>query len=221
MIPPHQNAEFVAHMEDVLELYQQPLDPRRPLVCMDEQPVQLVKETRAPLPSKPGQPERFDYEYERGGMTNNFMFIAPLLGWRRVSVLETKTRVDWAKQVKHLLEVDFPDAERVILICDNLNTHTAASLYQAFPPQEARVLARRLEIHHTPKHGSWLNIAESELSVMTKQCLERRIPDTDFLRHEVAAWSEDRNNRQKLVNWQFTAEDARLRLKRLYPQFQS
>lgn len=208
-------------MEDILELYQQPLDPQRPLVCMDEQPVQLVKETRTPLPAKSGQPERYDYEYERAGMTNNFLFIAPLLGWRRVSVMDTKTRLDWAEQVKHLLQVDFPDAERILLVCDNLNTHNLASLYEAFPPEEARMLARRLEIHHTPKHGSWLNIAESELSALTKQCLDRRIPDSDFLRREVTAWFGNRNFHQKLVEWHFTNQDARIKLKRLYPQFRA
>lgn len=208
-------------MEDVLDLYQQAHDPRRPLIAMDEQPVQLVKETRIPLPLEPGQPLRYDYEYERAGMTNNFLFIAPLLGWRKVSVRDTKTRLDWAYEIKELLDVDFPDVEVVLLLCDNLNTHNIASLYETFEPEEARRLARRLEIHHTPKHGSWLNIAESELSILTQQCLDRRIPDTQFLRREVTAWYTNRNENNKLVNWQFTTEDARIKLKRLYPQFQS
>jgi hypothetical protein len=208
-------------MEDVLDLYQQPHDPRRPLVCMDEQPVQLVKETRTPLPLQPGQPLRYDYEYERAGTTNNFLFIAPLMGWRKVNVRDTKTRGDWAHEIKELLDIDFPDVDLVRLVCDNLNTHNIASLYETFEPEEARRLARRLEIHYTPKHGSWLNIAESELSILTQQCLDRRIPDADFLRREVTAWYGERNQKNKLVNWQFTTDDARIKLKRLYPQFQS
>ena len=208
-------------MEDILDLYQQPHDPRRPLVCMDEQPVQLVKETHRVLPPEPGRPLRYDYEYERAGTTNNFLFIAPLVGWRKVNVRDTKTRRDWAEEIRELLEVDFPHVDGVRLVCDNLNTHTIASLYEAFEPEEARRLARRLEIHYTPKHGSWLNIAESELSILTQQCLDRRIPDAAFLRREVTAWYGARNQRHKLVNWQFTTEDARIKLKRLYPQFQS
>jgi hypothetical protein len=221
VIPPQQNAAFVACMEDVLDLYQQPLDLRRPLVCMDEQPVQLVKETRIPLPPQPGHPLRYDYEYERAGTTNNFLFIAPLMGWRKVNVRDTKTRGDWAHEIKELLDVDFPDVDLVRLVCDNLNTHNIASLYQTFEPEEARRLARRLEIHYTPKHGSWLNIAESELSILTQQCLDRRLPDAAFLRREVTAWYGERNQNNKLVDWQFTTDDARIKLKRLYPQFQN
>lgn len=206
-------------MEDVLDLYQQPHDPRRPLVAMDEQPVQLVKETRRPLPPEPGQPLRYDYEYERAGTTNNFLFIAPLMGWRKVNVCDTKRRSDWAQEIRELLDVDFPDVDVVRLVCDNLNTHNIASLYEAFEPEEARRLARRLEIHYTPKHGSWLNIAESELSILTKQCLDRRIPDAEFLRREVAAWYGDRNQNNKLVDWQFATDDARIKLRKLYPQF--
>jgi hypothetical protein len=208
-------------MEDVLDLYQQPHDLRRPLIAMDEQPIQLVKETRTPLPVEPGQPLRYDYEYERAGTANNFMFIGPLLGWRKVNVRDTKTRSDWAHEIQELLDVDFPDAEVVRLVCDNLNTHNIASLYETFEPEEARRLARRLEIHYTPKHGSWLNIAESELSILTQQCLDRRIPDAEFLRREVTAWYGDRNRNNKLVDWQFTTTDARIKLKRLYPQFPS
>jgi len=163
-------------MEDILDLYQQPHDPLHPLVAMDEQPIQLVKETRIPLPLRPGHPACYDYEYERAGTTNNFLFIAPLSGWRKVKVRDTKTRVDWAHEIKELLDVDFADVESVRLVCDNLNTHNVASLYEAFAPEEARRLARRLEIHYTPKHGSWLNVAESELSILTQQCLDRRIP---------------------------------------------
>lgn len=211
----------MACLEDVLDLYQQPHDPRRPLVAMDEQPVQLVKETRTPLPPQPGQPLRYDYEYERAGTTNNFLFIAPLMGWRKVNVRDTKTRSDWAHEIRELLDVDFPDVDVVRLVCDNLNTHNIASLYEAFEPEKARRLARRLDIHDTPKHGSWLNIAESELSLLTKQCLDRRIPDAEFLRREVTAWYGDRNHHNKLVDWQFTTGDARTKLKRLYPQFQN
>lgn len=211
----------MACMEDVLDLYQQPHDPLRPLVAMDEQPVQLVKETRIPLPLEPGRPLRYDYEYERAGTTNNFLFIAPLMGWRKVNVRDTKTRADWAHEIRELLDVDFPHAHVVRLLCDNLNTHNIASLYETFHAEEARRLARRLEIHYTPKHGSWLNIAESELSILTKQCLDRRIPDAEFLRREVTAWYGDRNQHHKRVDWQFTTDDARIKLKRLYPQFQS
>lgn len=219
VIPPPQNAAFVAAMEDILELYQQPPDARRPLVSMDEQPVQLVKETRVPLPLEPGRPLRYDFEYERAGTTNNFLFLAPHQGWRKVSVRNTKTRRDWAHEIKELLTVDFPQAECVRLVCDNLNTHSIASLYEAFAPEEARRLTRRLEIHYTPKHGSWLNIAECELSILTQQCLDRRIPSADFLRQQVTAWYGARNASQKTVHWHFTTEDARIKLKRLYPQF--
>jgi len=221
VIPPEQNAEFVAQMEDILDLYQRPDDPQRPLICMDEQPVQLIQETRHPLPAQPGKPERVDYEYERKGTAALFLFTAPLAGWRRVSVREHRTAVDWAGEVRILLEEDFPDAEKIILICDNLNTHTIGALYKAFPPAQARALAMRLEIHYTPKHGSWLNVAEIELSVLTRQCLDRRIPDIERLRQEAQAWYQQRNDAQKGVDWQFTTADARIRLKRLYPQIQT
>jgi hypothetical protein len=218
VIPPKQNADFVANMEDVLDVYQRPYDPDCPVVCMDEQPVQLVKETVVPLPRRPGRAERYDYEYERAGCVNHFLFTAPLEGWRRVSVRATKTSVDWALEIRHLVDVDFPKARKIVLICDNLNTHKIGALYEAFPPEEAHRIRQRLEIHYTPKHGSWLNIAEIELSVLTKQCLNRRIQDADMLAHEVAAWATDRNLRQKGVNWHFTRNDARIRLTRLYPQ---
>jgi len=208
-------------MEDVLEVYHRPHDPRRPVVCMDEQPVQLIKETRQPIAARPGQPQRVDYEYERAGTANHFLFTEPLRGWRKVSVRGTKTSVDWAHEVKRLLEADYPKADKVVLVCDNLNTHKPGALYEAFPPEEARRLCERLEIHHTPKHGSWLNIAEIELSVLTKQCLNRRIPDVATLTHEVQSWATDRTAKQKGVDWHFTATDARVRLKRLYPQYQS
>ena len=221
VIPPEQNVAFVAHMEDILDLYHRPYDPGVPVVCMDERPAQLVKETRLPLPARPGQLERFDYEYERNGTANLFLFTEPLAGWRRVSVRERRTTIDWAEEIRLLLEEDLPEAKKVILVCDQLNTHTIAALYQAFPPEKTRSLAQRLEIHHTPKHGSWLNIAEVELSALTKQCLDRRIPDRVTLEQETQAWYIERNASQKSVDWQFTTEDARTRLKHLYPQIQT
>lgn len=208
-------------MEDILALYQQPYDASSPVVCMDEQPRQLIKETRIPLPAQPGQPQRFDYEYERNGTANLFLFTEPLTGWRRVSVRERRTAVDWAEEIQQLLEVDYPREKKVILVCDNLNTHTMASLYKRFPPAQARALVERLEIHYTPKHGSWLNIAESELAALTQQCLSRRIADIETLRQETTAWYQERNRAQKAVDWQFTTRDARTRLKRLYPQIET
>jgi hypothetical protein len=185
---------------------------------MDEQPVQLIKEKRTPIPASEGEPIRYDNEYERNGTAVNFMFTEPLSGWRKVEVMEHRTAVDWAQEIKKLLDVDYPDAEKVILICDNLNTHKPASFYEAFPPQEARRLVNRLEIHYTPKHGSWLNVAEIELSVLTTQCLDRRIPDLETLCQEIKAWEQKRNVGQKSVDWRFTTDDARIKLKRLYPQ---
>lgn len=220
MIPPKQNAEFVAGMEDVLEIYKKPYDPVFPVVCMDEQPTQLLKETRTPIPAEPSKAERYDYEYERNGTAVNFMFTEPLAGWRKVNIRKRKTGVDWAHEIKELLDTEFPEARKVILICDNLNTHKPASLYKAFPPEEARRLLNRLEIHYTPKHGSWLNIAEIELSVFTQQCLDRRIPNFQTLNEEAKTWEQERNAGQKSVDWHFTTDDARIRLKRLYPQIQ-
>jgi hypothetical protein len=220
VIPPEQNAEFVADMEDVLAIYQKPYDPKQPLICMDEKPIQLIEEIRTPLPMQPGQVQRQDYEYKRRGTAVGFMFTEPLSGWRKVRVRERKTALDWAQEIRELLEVDYPAVEKVILVCDNLNVHKVASLYKAFPPQEAMRLRKRLEIHYTPKHGSWLNIAEIELSVLARQCLQRRIADLERLRQEVKSWSEDRNARQKGVDWQFTTEDARIKLKHLYPEIQ-
>ena len=206
-------------MEDVLDIYERPYDRRFPVVCMDEQPVQLIGETRLLLPMEPGHPERYDYEYRRNGTAVNFMFTEPLASWRKVSVRQTKTMIDWAEEIKILLDVDYADAEKVIVVCDNLNTHKIASLYVAFEPQEAKRLRDRLEMHFTPKHGSWPNIAEIELSLLTRQCLRQRVPDMETLRREAQAWYERRNENQKSVDWQFTCEDARVRLKRLYPQF--
>lgn len=219
MIPPDQSADFVAHMEDVLELYRRPYDPCVPMVCMDEQPVQLLKETRKAVQIEPGMPQRYDYEYERNGTAVAFMFSEPLGGWRKVNTRQRRTAVDWAHEIKELLDEDYADAEKVILVCDNLNTHKLASLYEAFEPAAALRLAKRLEIHYTPRHGSWLNIAELELSVLTKQCLDRRIPDLSFLHKETKAWERERNRASKCVDWQFTTDDARIKLKRLYPRF--
>ena len=207
-------------MEDVLEVYKRPFDPDRPVVNMDEQPTQLIKETRHKIAATPGNSERIDYEYERNGTAVNFMFTEPLSGWRKVNVRERRTAIDWAHEIKELLEVDYPDATKVILVCDNLNTHKPASLYKAFEPAVARSLLERLEIHYTPKHGSWLNIAEIELSVLTKQCLDRRIPDIETLRSETAQWAQDRNVGQKSVDWRFTTDQARIKLKRLYPKIE-
>ena len=188
---------------------------------MDEQPRQLIKEMRQTIPVEPGKPAREDYEYERNGTANIFMFVEPLGGWRHVKVTEHRTTVDWAHQIRQLLDEHYPTAERIRLVMDNLNTHTIGSLYEAFEPEEAHRLAKRLEIHQTPKHGSWLNMAEIELSALTQQCLNRRIPDIETLRKETRTWECRRNQKQKGVDWQFTTEDARIKLKRLYPQIQS
>ena len=220
-IPPEQNADFVAAMEDVLDVYCLGYDPRWPQVCMDEQSRQLIKETRTPLAAVPGKPQREDYEYERNGTANLFMFVEPLTGWRQVTVTERRTAVEWAHQSRDLVDVHYPQAERIRLVMDNLNTHQVASLYEAFAPAEAHRIAQRLEIHHTPKHGSWLNMAEIELSALTQQCLDRRIPDIDTLRRETTVWATERNARQKGVDWRFTTPDARIKLKRLYPQIQT
>ena len=207
-------------MEDILDVYSWPYDADYPVVCMDEQPTQLIKETKTPLPVEPGKPAKYDYEYERAGTANNFMFVEPLGGWRKVSVRRTKTRQDWAHEIKELLDQDYPEAKYVILVCDNLNTHTLGSLYETFTPDEAQRLARRLDIRYTPKHGSWLNVAEIELSVMTKQCLDRRIPDIETLHQETSTWATDRTDNQTGVDWHFTTSNARTKLKRLYPQIQ-
>jgi hypothetical protein len=208
-------------MEDVLEVYHRPYDAQRPLVCVDESSKQLVGEAVQPVPAAPGQPERFDYEYVRNGTANLFMISEPLLGWRSVQVTERRTAKDFAEVVRWLVEDIHPDAEKVVLVLDNLNTHTPASLYEAFAPERARRIIDRLELHYTPKHGSWLNMAEIELSVLAKQCLDRRIGSSAELRREVSAWEEERNERQVGVNWQFTTADARIKLRRLYPVIQS
>jgi hypothetical protein len=210
----------VAAMEDVLEVYHRPYDEKRPLVCLDEAGKQLVGEVIRPIPAAPGQPGRYDYEYTRNGTANLFMVSEPLLGWRAVHVTERRTAVDFAEVVRWLVEEIHEEAEKVVLVMDNLNTHKLASLYEAFPPQRARRIAEKLEIHHTPKHGSWLNMAEIELSVLARQCLDRRIESAEELRREVAAWEEDRNERGIGVKWQFTTADARIKLHRLYPAIQ-
>ena len=215
--PPDASGEFVWRMEDVLDVYTRRYNPRFPQVCLDEVSKQLIAETRCPQPARPGSPARYDYEYERRGTANLFLWCEPLRGRRHVTVTDRRTRVDWAHVVKDLVEVHYPEAEKIVLILDNLNTHTPGSLYEAFPAADARRLAEKLEIHHTPKHGSWLNMAEIELSTMSGQCLDRRIPDREMLEREVAAWEAERNALGGTVNWQFTTEDARTKLKRLYP----
>jgi DDE superfamily endonuclease len=219
VIPPEQDAEFVCAMEDVLDVYQRDYDPQRPVVCLDETSKQLVKETRQPVPAAPGRPERIDYEYERNGTANLFMVTEPLVGQRYVTVTERRTAVDFAEVIRDLVDRRYPDAEKIVLVMDNLNTHKPASLYEAFEPAEARRLAERLEIHYTPKHGSWLDIAEIELGILNRQCLDRRIGTVDELKQEVRAWQRSRNNACGTVDWQFTTADARIKLKRLYPSF--
>jgi hypothetical protein len=204
-------------MEDVLEVYHRPYDADVPVVCMDEQPVQLTLEIRTPLPLEPGQPERYDHEYERNGTACIFMFNEPKAGKRTVSAHEQRTMTDWAHLVKHLLDEQYPTAKKVVLVCDNLNTHKPAALYKAFKPEEARRLLARLEIHHTPKHGSWLNMAEIELAALTRQCLDRRIRDLPTLQAELAAWNTQRDAVATKINWHFTTADARVKLQRLYP----
>ncbi len=206
-------------MEDVLAVYERPYDPARPVVCLDETSRQLLADARPPLPPAPGRPARRDPEYVRGGVANLFLVTEPLRGWRAVLAGERRTRLDGAHCVKELLDGHYPAAERVVLVMDQLNTHSPASLYEAFPPAEAKRLADKLEIHHTPKHGSWLNMAEIELGVLAAQCLDRRIPDRATLEREIAAWEAERNAATRTINWRFTTADARIKLKHLYPSF--
>jgi hypothetical protein len=220
VLPPKANAAFVAAMEDVLEVYTRPYDPQRPVVCFDEASKQLVADVTPPLPLQPGQPACVDYEYERCGTANLFMVFEPLAGRRRVTVTERRTALDFAQMIRVLVDELYATTEKVVLVLDNLNTHTPAALYEAFEPAEARRLLERLEIHHTPKHASWLNMAETELSVLARQCLDRRIPEREILVAEVAAWEEKRNAAVVKVDWQFTTADARIKLKRLYPSIQ-
>lgn len=219
VIPPKADAEFVASMEEVLETYEKPYDPACPVICMDEQPVQLLKETRVPIPATAQHGKRVDYEYERAGSANIFMFTEPLAGWREVAVRETKTKVDWAREMARLLEGRYAQCKKIILVCDNLNTHTKGAFYEAFEPERARQLARRIEFCYTPKHGSWLNIAENELSSLTRQCVAgRRFGDVETLREETSAWSSDVNDTQRGVDWQMKIDAARCKLTSIYPK---
>jgi len=204
-------------MEDTLEVYKRPYDESYPLVCMDESSKQHIKDTREPIPAKPGTVARYDTEYERNGVSNVFMFFEPLQGKRYVEVTDQRTAVDWAHQIRNLVDVHYPYAKRISLVMDNLNTHTGASLYKAFEPKEARRILEKLEIHYTPKHGSWLNMAEIELSILSRQCMDRRIPDQEILKKEISAWQEKRNAIARPMEWRFTTEDARIKLKKLYP----
>ena len=219
VIPPKADAEFVANMEEVLETYEKPYDPSRPVVCMDEQPVQLVKETRQPIAATKNHPRRVDYDYERAGTACIFMFTEPLAGWRKAIARPRRTKVDWAIEMANLLEQRYADCKQLILVSDNLNTHTKGAFYEAFEPAKARELVRRIEFRYTPKHGSWLNIAENELSSLTRQCIAgRRIGEIAELKDEIAAWSTDVNNTQRGVDWQMKINEARCKLKSVYPQ---
>jgi len=219
VIPPKADADFVYRMEDILDLYTQPYDAKRPLVCMDETSKQLVSEVRTPLALRPGQPARYDYEYQREGVCNVFMFFEPLRGWRAVDIRARRTKQDWVYGMKKLVEEYYPEAEVVRVVVDNLNTHNPAAFYEFFAPAEAKEILNRLEVHYTPKHASWLNMAEIELSVVSRQCLNQRIPDQQRMPREVSAWARARNEQCKRVDWQFTTADARIRLKRLYPTY--
>lgn len=204
-------------MEDVLDVYKRPYDPKKPVVCMDESSKQLTKETRTPIPAEPGKPERYDTEYERNGTRNIFIEVEPLAGKRHTKVTERRTKIDWANYIKEMVDERYADAEKIVLVMDNLNTHTGSSLYEAFTPAEAKRILGKLEIHYTPKHGSWLNIAELELSHLSRQCLDRRISDAELLEKEVRTWTNKRNLENNKVDWQFTTDDARIKLKKLYP----
>ena len=222
VIPPSGDGEFVAHMEEVLDVYERPYDAQQPTVCMDEQPVQLVKETRQAQAATKTHPRRVDYEYERAGTASLFLFTEPLAGWRQVTARPQRTKHDWAIEVAQLLEGRYAECEKITLVCDNLNTHTKGAFYEAFEPERARRLVKRIEFCYTPKHGSWLNIAENELSAMTRQCLAgRRIGDLETLRCEVGAWSTDVNRRQCGVDWQMKVGDARCKLKSIYPKIKT
>lgn len=205
-------------MEEILDVYAAPYGDGEVLICMDEASKQLLRDEEPPIPMAPGRPRREDYHYDRGGTQAIFMFFDPVRGWRRTSARDSRTRIDWAEEVRRLLEEDYPEARKVTLVCDNLNTHTIASLYEAFPAAQAAALRRRLELRHTPRNGSWLNVAEIELSVLSRQCLDRRIGDAEALRREMAAWEQARNAAGTVVKWRFTVDDARVKLHRLYPQ---
>ena len=219
VIPPEADGEFVASLEEVLETYARPYNPKHPVLCMDEQPVQLLKETRVPIAATKKHARRVDYEYERAGTASIFMFCEPLAGWRQATVRERRTKIDWAQEVAELMRTRYASAEKVILVCDNLNTHTKGAFYEAFAPAAAREIVQRLDFRHTPKHGSWLNIAENELSSMTRQCIEnRRFGTIRHLRTEASAWGQHSNDKQRGVDWQFKVKDARVKLKSLYPK---
>ena len=218
-IPPEATAAFVWKMEDVLDVYTQSYDEERVLVCLDETTKQQVMEVRQPVEAAPGREYRYDAEYKRNGVSNVFMLFAPLESWRHVEVTDQRTKLDWARVVRQLVDEHFPEVKKIVLVMDNLNTHSPASLYEAFSPEEAKRIADKLEIHYTPKHGSWLNMAEIELSILARQCLSRRIPDQQTLRHEAAAWEKTRNEGGATIDWRFTTQDARIKLKRLYPSF--
>lgn len=219
-IPPECDAEFVCAMENVLAVYKRPYDPKHPVVCFDEKSKQLVGEVAVPMPAAPGQPERHDYEYVRNGTANLFLMVEPLRGWRQVNVTTRRTKLEFAGQMKELVDVHYAKAKKITLVMDNLNTHRMSCLYEAFPPEEARRIVEKIEVVHTPKHGSWLNMAECELSVLEKQCLGERIGDEATLRERVTIWNADRNNRSKKIDWQFETANARIKLRRLYPQIQ-
>ena len=216
-IPPKEDAEFVAHMEDILDVYQLPHDPQFPVWCMDEKPYQLLDDSREPLPMRPGDVAKIDSEYVRHGTVSVFCFMQPHTGRIEHCVEETRTAVDWAEKIRYLVDVLEPEAEKITLVMDNLNTHSTASLYKAFPPEEARRIARKLDVHYTPKHGSWLDIAEIAINIMTRECLDRRIPDIDTLRQELRAWNDAYRQKPSPVQWQFVSTDARIKLKKLYP----
>jgi transposase len=207
-------------MEDVLDVYTQPYDPQRPLICMDETSRQLLADVYAPLPIEPGKPERYDFQYERHGVAQVFLFLEPLVGKRQVKVTEQRTRKDWAEAMRELSDVHYPQADQIVVVLDNLNTHSPASFYQAFEPEEAHRLTKRFEFHYTPKHGSWLNMAEIELSVLGRQCLNRRLPSREDMSREALAWMEERNAQVVKVQWRFTTADARIKLRHLYPSFE-
>ena len=219
-IPPDNDAEFVCAMENVLGVYKRPYDPHRPVVCFDEKSKQLVGEVCKPIPAAVGRSECHDYEYVRNGTANLFLLVEPLRGWRQVSVTTRRTKLDFAVQIKELVDTHYPMAQKITLVMDNLNTHRLSCLYEAFPPAEARAMIEKIELIHTPRHGSWLNMAECELSVLEKQCLGERIGDEAGLRQRVSIWNADRNNRSKKIDWQFETADARIKLRRLYPQIQ-
>ena len=219
-IPPDSDAEFVCAMENVLAVYKRPYDPKHPVVCFDEKSKQLVGEIATPIPAAPGRAQTHDYEYVRNGTANLFIFVEPLRGWRKVNVTARRTKIDFAKQMKELVDVHYPKAERITLVMDNLNTHKLSCLYETYAPEEARRLIDKIEVVHTPKHGSWLNMAECELSVLERQCLSDRIGNEKTLQEQTTIWNEDRNNRSKKIDWQFETADARIKLRRLYPTIQ-